>query len=171
MLFRSDGSEDDTETEPEKNNNKNKKNKKKTKNKKGNIPWKVCWYLPIGPHVKCLFSNPDTAQLMRWHAEKRVQDGMLRHPVDSPQWRVIDRLRPLEVGDPFGKDPRNIRFALSTDGMNPFGNMSTTRSTWPVNLSIYNLPPWLCMKRRHIMLAILIDGPKQPGNGIGRAHV
>ena len=121
----------------------------------------MCWYLPIGPRLKHLFANPDTAQLMRWHAEKHVQDGMLRHPADSPQWRVIDRLRPLKGGDPFGKDPRNIRFALSTDGMNPFGNMSTTRSTWPVNLSIYNLPPWLCMKRKYIMLAILIQGPKQ----------
>jgi hypothetical protein len=75
-------------------------------------------------------------------------------------------LKPLEDGDDFGEDPRNVRFALSTDGMNPFGNMSTTHSTWPVNLSIYNLPPWLCMKRKYIMLAILIQGPKQPGNDI-----
>ncbi|KAL0549070.1 hypothetical protein IC582_013550 [Cucumis melo] len=32
---------------------------------------------------------------------------------------------------------------------------------------IYNLPPWLCMKRKFMMLSILISGPKQPGDDIG----
>ena len=59
-----------------------------------------------------------------------------------------------------------MRFALSTDGMYPFGNFSTTHNTCPVNLSIYNLPPWLCMKQKYIMLALLIQGPRQPDNGI-----
>ena len=103
---------------------------------------------------------------MRWHADKRIDDGMLRHSADSPRWRNVNRLKPLDGGDCFGKDPRNVRFALSTDGMNPFGNFSTTHSTWPVNLSIYNLPPWLCMKRKYIMLAILIQCPRKPGNDI-----
>ena len=103
---------------------------------------------------------------MRWHAENRSIDRKMRHPADSPQWRNMDRKIPPNCEDPFGKDPRNIRFALSTDGMNPFGNMSTNHSTWPVNLCIYNLPPWLCMKRKYIMLAILIQGPRQPGNDI-----
>ncbi|BBH07141.1 hypothetical protein Prudu_018990 [Prunus dulcis] len=30
----------------------------------------------------------------------------------------------------------------------------------------YNLPPWLCMKRKFMMLSLLISGPKQPGNDI-----
>ena len=33
-------------------------------------------------------------------------------------------------------------------------------------LVIYNLPPWLCMKRKFVMLTLLISGPKQPGNDI-----
>jgi hypothetical protein len=41
----------------------------------------------------------------------------------------------------FGKEARNIRFTLSTDGMNPFGDLSSTCNTWPVVLTIYNLPP------------------------------
>jgi hypothetical protein len=81
---------------------------------------------------------------------------MLRHPTDSPQWRNVNRLMSLDDGDSFGKDPRNVRFALSTDGMNSFGNFSTNHSTWPVNLGIYNISPWLCMKRKYIMLALLI---------------
>ena len=30
----------------------------------------------------------------------------------------------------------------------------------------YNLPPWLCVKRKFMMLTLLISGPKQPGNDI-----
>jgi hypothetical protein len=40
---------------------------------------------------------------------------MIRHPVDSTQWQNID-LRNLK----FDIDLRNIRIAMSTDGMNPF---------------------------------------------------
>jgi hypothetical protein len=33
-------------------------------------------------------------------------------------------------------------------------------------MCIYNLPPWLCMKRKYIMMPIIIQGLKQPGNDI-----
>ncbi|KAL6137821.1 hypothetical protein ACLB2K_063110 [Fragaria x ananassa] len=39
-------------------------------------------------------------------------------------------------------------------------------SCWPVILVTYNLPLWLCMKRKFMMLTLLISGPKQPGNDI-----
>jgi hypothetical protein len=42
------------------------------------------------------------------------------------------------------------------DGMNPFGDQSTSHSTWPVTLCIDNLPPW----------SVLIQGPRQPHNDI-----
>ena len=76
---------------------------------------------------------------------------MLRHPVDGSQWRAIDR-EFLKFAD----DARNLRFALSTDGMNPFREQSNNHSTWPVTLCIYNLPSWLCMKRKFIMMPVLI---------------
>jgi hypothetical protein len=59
-----------------------------------------------------------------------------------------------------------MRFAMCTDGINPFGDLSSRHSTWPVLLVNYNLPPWLCFKRKYIMLAMLIQGPRQPGNDI-----
>ncbi|MBJ3415111.1 hypothetical protein JGB96_23555, partial [Salmonella enterica subsp. enterica serovar Derby] len=31
---------------------------------------------------------------------------------------------------------------------------------------MYNIPPWLCMKRKYILISLLIQGPKQPGNDI-----
>ncbi|XP_076941287.1 cysteine-rich receptor-like protein kinase 10 [Bidens hawaiensis] len=82
-------------------------------------------------------------------------------PKDSPQWRNINSKYPE-----FGNEVRNIRFGLSSDGINPFGHGSSQHSTWPVLLCIYNLPPWLCMKRKYIMMSLLIQGPEQPGNNI-----
>jgi hypothetical protein len=125
------------------------------------IPAKVMWYAPIIPCLKCLFRNKDHAKLLWWHKEDRKVDNMLRHPADGSEWRAIDR-EFLE----FANKARNLRFALSTDGMNPFGEQSTSHSTWPVTLCIYNLPPWLCMKQKFIMMPILIQGPRQPGNDI-----
>ncbi|XP_071683720.1 uncharacterized protein [Lolium perenne] len=119
------------------------------------------WYAPIIPRLKRLFRNKEHARLLRWHKEDRKKDVMLRHPADGSQWRKIDREFPN-----FAQDARNLRFGLSIDDMNPFGEQSCSHSTWPVTLCIYNLPPWLCMKRKFIMMPVLIQGPKQPGNDI-----
>ncbi|KAL0539850.1 hypothetical protein IC582_024071 [Cucumis melo] len=66
----------------------------------------------------------------------------------------------------FWSEPRNLRLGLSTDGINPFGDLSSNYSCWPVITTIYNLPPWLCMRRKHLMLTMLISGPKQLGYDI-----
>lgn len=66
----------------------------------------------------------------------------------------------------FGKEPRNLTIGHCIDGMNPFGTLGNQHSTWLVLLIIYNLPPWLCMKCKFIMLSLLILGPKQSENDI-----
>ena len=82
---------------------------------------------------------------MRWHAErrkkilkdpKRNEEVNLTHPSDASQVKAIDDEFPK-----FGAEPRNIRLSASTNGHNPFGNQSSTHSTWPVFVWIYNLPP------------------------------
>ena len=83
--------------------------------------WK--WYAPIIPCLKRLFRNKEHAKLLRWHKEDRKVDDMLRHPADGYQWRAIDREFPR-----FVDDVRNLRFALSMDGMNPFGEQSSSHS-------------------------------------------
>ncbi|XP_071739611.1 uncharacterized protein [Rutidosis leptorrhynchoides] len=128
---------------------------------KNGPPAKLLWYFPIIPRLKRLFGSAKDAKLLRWHAEERKKYGKLRHVADSSQWRNIDN-----VYTEFGQEVRNIRLGLSSDGINPFINMSSSHSTWPVLLCVYNLPPWLCMKRKYIMMSLLIQGPKQPGNDI-----
>jgi len=106
-------------------------------------------------------SSDENSKDLTWHANGRNCDGMLHHPADSSQWKKIDRLYP-----DFGKEARNLRLGLATDGMNPYGSLSTQHRLWPVLLVIYNLPPWLCMKQKYMMLSIMILGLRQPGNGI-----
>ena len=124
-------------------------------------PAKVLWYFPVIPRFRRMFRSETDSRHLTWHADERIIDGKYRHPADSPQWLKIDNDYPE-----FGEESRNLRLALSTNGMNPYGIQSISHSTWPVIIMIYNLPPWLCMKRKYMMLSMLISGPKQPGNDI-----
>ena len=98
---------------------------------------------------------------MRWHAEERRDDGILRHPADSDAWKEFDK-KHVE----YSLEPRNVRLGLATDGFNPFGNMNINYSTWPVILMVYNLPPGLCMQRSYMMMSLLIEGPTSPKQNI-----
>ncbi|XP_074297920.1 uncharacterized protein LOC141628719 [Silene latifolia] len=130
--------------------------------KKEGVPANVLWYFLIIPMFKRMYSNPEVAEKLTWHKfGRKKDDGLLRHPADSPQWRFIDG-KFLD----FGKEERNLCLQFSTDGMNPFRSPSSSHSTWPVMLVTYNLPPSLCMKRKFIMLSMIISGPKQPENDI-----
>ncbi|XP_039034840.1 uncharacterized protein LOC120171121 [Hibiscus syriacus] len=86
---------------------------------------------------------------------------MLSHPRDSPSWKLIDR-----TWKEFGEEKWNLILALSVDGINPHKSLSSKHNYWPVILITYNLPSYLCMTRKFIMLTLLISGPKQPGNKI-----
>nr|GEX11641.1 hypothetical protein [Tanacetum cinerariifolium] len=45
-------------------------------------------------------------------------------------------------------------------------NTNQSYSMWPVILTTYNLPLWLCMKESSFMLTLLIPGPKSSGKDI-----
>ena len=55
----------------------------------------------------------------------------------------------------FGIEPRHLHLGLAMDGVNRFGHRSTSWSMWPVVVIIYNIPPWLNIKKGHIMLALI----------------
>ena len=98
---------------------------------------------------------------MRWHDEGRTKDEFLRHPADGECWKDLDDRYPK-----FADDARNVRLGLASDGFNPYRNMSSKHSTWPVMLIPYNLPPWICMKQTNLILSMIIPGPHSPGNDI-----
>ncbi|XP_050876301.1 uncharacterized protein LOC127080005 [Lathyrus oleraceus] len=113
---------------------------------------KVLWYLPIISRLKRLFANVNDVKNMRWHAVEGKYDGNIHHEADSLQWKKINSL----FSD-FGLEPRNLTLGLAADEMKPFGNLSTNHSLWHVRLTIYNLPLWLCMKRKYMMLSVDVD--------------
>ncbi|GKB55209.1 putative transposase-associated domain-containing protein [Tanacetum coccineum] len=123
-----------------------------------NIPAKVMWYFPIIPRLQRLFKIQSISEDLRWHATRRITDGVLRHLADSQAWRTIDEKFPK-----IAEDPRNLRLGISADGVD-VNTGNRHHSVWPVLTVIYNLPPWLCMKRKFIMLSVLISG--YPGNDI-----
>ena len=88
-------------------------------------------------------------------------DGLMQHSLDSPKWKTINLLY-LD----FGEEPRNLWLGLALDEINPYGNLSTNHSSWPILLMIYNLPPQLCMKQKYIILCMMIAGLRQLGNDI-----
>jgi hypothetical protein len=92
----------------------------------------------------------------------RKTDGKIQHPADGRQWKQFD----LAHQEDFSNEPRNTRFGLSTDGMKTFREMRNPHSTWTVIMYIFNLPPWLCHKRKYLLLTTLVSGPKQAGNDI-----
>ena len=85
----------------------------------------------------------------------------MRHPIDSLAWKNFNKVHPS-----FSQEPQNVRLGLTSDGFNPFGNMSISYSMWPVVLIPYNLPPWMCRKQAFFMLSLLIPGPIAHGNDI-----
>ncbi|XP_060181912.1 uncharacterized protein LOC132611513 isoform X1 [Lycium barbarum] len=133
-----------------------------TKFKSGKkIPYKILRYFPLKPRLQRLFMCSKTSPLISWHHDKRVDDGIMRHPADSMVWKNFDELHPS-----FAAEPRNVRLGLASDGFQPFGMSRTPYSIWPVVLIPYNLPPWLCMKQENFILSMLIPGPESPGDAI-----
>ncbi|XP_012832690.1 PREDICTED: uncharacterized protein LOC105953559 [Erythranthe guttata] len=124
-------------------------------------PAKVLRYFPLKTRLQRLFMSSKTSSFMRLHQELRTKDGCMRHPSDSPLWHDFDRRH-----RDFSKDSRKVRLGLAADGFSPFRTMSVTHSTWPVILTPYNLPPWMCMKEPYFFLTLLIPGPSAPGNNI-----
>nr|GEW42049.1 hypothetical protein [Tanacetum cinerariifolium] len=126
------------------------------------VPKKVLRYFLIIPRLQHLYKSSHTAKEMIWHATgKCTKPGKMQHPVDGRAWKKFNT-KDLD----FAKEPRNVRLGLAADGFNPFGNLSQAYSMWPVILTTYNLPPWLCMKESSFMLTLLIPCLKSPGKDI-----
>ena len=102
-----------------------------------------------------MFQSPKTAKDLIWHAQGEEFDGKMHHLSDSPSWKVIDHRWPG-----FATDAKNLRLSIFVDGINPHSSLSSRHSCWLLVMISYNLPPWLCMKRKFMMLYLLILGPR-----------
>jgi hypothetical protein len=119
-------------------------------------------YFPITPLLKRLFISKRIVRHLRWHKEGiRENDGVMRHPLDSEAWMVLDRF-----DADFVSDAKNVRFGLATDDFYSFSINSAPYSCWPIFVVSYNLPPSLCMKFEFMFLCLTIPGLEAPGSRI-----
>nr|GEZ46723.1 hypothetical protein [Tanacetum cinerariifolium] len=126
------------------------------------VPKKVLCYFSIIPRLQRLYKSSHAAKEMTWHATGKCTElSKMQHPVDGRAWTNFYTKYPN-----FVKEPRNVRLGLTADGFNLFGNLSQSYNIWPVILTKYNPPSWLCMKESSFMPTLLIPGPKSSGKGI-----
>ena len=64
---------------------------------------------------------------MDYHSKNRSGDGVLRMPADSSAFRKIE-----EKYVDFKNEPRNVRLSLAANGVNPFRELRSTYSVWPI---------------------------------------
>jgi hypothetical protein len=90
---------------------------------------------------------------MDYHAHNRSGDGVLQMPVDGYAFKEIE-----EKWQVFKDEPRNVRLSLVVDGVNSFGELKGIYSVWPIFVTNNKIPPWMSIKREHIMLTMIVPG-------------
>ena len=90
---------------------------------------------------------------MDYHARNRSKDDIIRMPADGYAFRDMEEKLPH-----FKEEPCSLRISLAVDGVNPFTEMRSIYSVWPIFVIKNNNPPWLSINREHIMLLMIITG-------------
>jgi hypothetical protein len=90
---------------------------------------------------------------MDYHAQNRSENDVLRMSADGSLYKNIEERWPI-----FKEEPRNVRILLAADGVNPFGELRSIYSVWPIFVINNNLPSWMSIKREHTMLAMIVPG-------------
>jgi tnp2 family transposase len=87
--------------------------------------------------------------------------GEMCHLSYSKEWQHFNATHPE-----FADEIRNVRLDLCTNGFKSFGCSGRQFSSWPVILTPYNLPPWMCMKTPYMFLTVIAPGPNNPRQNI-----
>ena len=80
---------------------------------------------------------------------------------DGEAWKHFNSIHPH-----FSAESRNVHLGLCTDGFNPFRSFAAPYSCWLVILTVYNLPPGMCMRLEFMFLSMVISAPNSPGRNI-----
>jgi hypothetical protein len=100
-----------------------------------------------------LFRCKSIAHFTEYHAQNITRDGVLRMPANGYAFREIE-----EKWKEFKDEPHNVKLALVVNGVNPFGEIRSIYSVWPIFVINNNIPPWISIKREHIMLTLIVLG-------------
>lgn len=115
--------------------------------------------MPISARIAQMFLVASKAKLMDAHVKNRSTNETLRGVFDG------EAIKQFEAKFPdFAAEPRNLKFMLASDGVQPFSHRSTNNSVWPVVLINCNIPPELAIKSAFIITTLIIPGKKQVSN-------
>jgi hypothetical protein len=135
--------------------------KPRTNKERTLIAYKKLRYFQITPRLQRLFMSPETAKHMTWHQSHDVVDGVMVHPFDGEAWKYFN-----SVHSQFSVKSRNVQLELYINGFNLFRSFTTPYSCWSVILTVYNLPPGMCMRLEFMFLSTVIPSPNSLGQNI-----
>ena len=90
---------------------------------------------------------------MDYHTHNRSWYEIIQMPTNGSTFKDTEEKWPH-----FKEGPQNLRFSLAIDSVNPYGEMKSIYSVWPIFVINNNLPPWMSIKREHIMLEMIFSG-------------
>ena len=90
---------------------------------------------------------------MDYHARNISQDDAIQMPAGRTAFRDIE-----EKWCHFKEEPHNLRISLAAYGANPFAQMKSIYTVWPIFFINNKIPQWFSIKREHIMLSMIIPG-------------
>ena len=90
---------------------------------------------------------------MYLHAQKRIEDGFIEIPAGD---YVYNEIKEEWMG--FKHGSHNVMLSLVANNVNSFGVCRFISSVWLIYVINNNLPPWMSIKREHIMLEIIVLG-------------
>ena len=90
---------------------------------------------------------------MDYHARNISQDDVIQMSADGSAFIDMEEKWPH-----FKEEPRNLRISLVAYDVNPFAEMRCAYTVWTIFVINNNIPPWMSIKREHIMLEIIVLG-------------
>ncbi|CAK8530432.1 unnamed protein product [Lathyrus sativus] len=130
--------------------------------KQERVSMKSMFYSPIIPRLKRLFASMHSVSEMAWHHTNITSSDIMRHPSDGEVWKHL-----YKVHSDFAADPRSVRLGLCSNGFTSYVQASAIAySCWLVIVTLYNLPPEMCITKPCMFLTCLIPGPSSPKAGI-----
>jgi len=98
--------------------------------------------------------SPKTTEHITWHKSHDVMDGVMVHSFNSEAWKHFNNVHPH-----FSMEIRNMHLGLYTDKFDTFESFVAPYFGWLVILTVYNLPPEMCMRSEFIVLSTIILNP------------
>jgi hypothetical protein len=131
--------------------------KSKNKGKAHGPPHNILRHMPIITRIQSLCHCKQLSMLQGWHASYRTELGVMKIPPDSISMNHTEDTWPNKFKD----EVRSLRLSTDMDGVHSYSLQNTNYLVWPMVVINNNIPPWLFMKNKHLMLGLIVSGRRK----------